>query len=79
MKFAADHPFASPEAAARKLLDLIKDEMTRKGRPHAYTGTVNYAFTDAGGTIPEYGAGMKYGEDHGLFKRDGSGTQVQPV
>lgn len=79
MKFAADHPYASPEVAAKKLLELMKEEMARRNRPHAYTGTINTAFTNAGGTIAEYSAGMAYGIEQGMFERHASGTQVKPI
>lgn len=78
-RFKEARPFASPEAAARKLLELVISEMAAIKQPHAYTGTVNSAFTRDGGSIAEYGEGIEYGVRHGLFELDSSGTRIKPV
>jgi len=77
-RFKADRPFASPEAGAHKLLELATAEMAAIGQPHAYTGTVNSAFTAAAGSVAEYGDGIEYGVSHGLFVLDSSGTRISP-
>lgn len=51
--------------------------MAQRGNPHAYTGTINYAFTRSGGTLAEYVAGRDYGIETGLFTIDDSGTRVK--
>jgi len=78
MKYVEDRPYAKPEAAAQRLLELIQAEMTETGYAHAYTGTVNTAFTRGGGSVAEYGDGCKYGIEAGLFTIDDSGTRVKP-
>jgi len=47
MKLTADRPFAKPEAAARKLLEIVLSGDVDVGQ-HAYTGATNTAFTQAG-------------------------------
>jgi hypothetical protein len=75
--FKEDRPFASPEAAARKLVELIEAEMATGNLLHAYTGAWNASFTRAGGSIAEYGAGRDYGIAAGLFTIDDSGSRVK--
>jgi hypothetical protein len=61
MKFVANNrPFADPDAAARKLLDIVRGSIAESRLPYAYTGATNTAFTRAGGGIEEYSAGMKH-------------------
>jgi hypothetical protein len=76
MKYAADRPFANPEAAARKLLDIVRASVAESGLRHAYTGAANAAFTRAGGSVPEYVAGR----DHAVARRwieiDPSGSRI---
>jgi hypothetical protein len=64
--FKEDRPFASPEAAARKLVELIEAEMAASNLPHAYTGTWNSSFTRAGDSIA--GAGRDFGMAQGWFR-----------
>jgi hypothetical protein len=42
----------SPSDAAHRLVKLIEGEIAASGYAHAYTGTVNSAFTRSGGTVP---------------------------
>lgn len=77
MKFVSDRPFADPEAAARKLLDIVRASIAESGWPHAYTGATNSAFTDAGGSIQEYAAGMAYARERQWFRVDRSGTRIE--
>jgi hypothetical protein len=75
--FKEDRPSLSPTDAAQRLVKLIEHETAETGYAHAYTGTVNTAFTRSGGTIPEYVAGINHGNDAGLFTVDDSGTRVK--
>ena len=56
MKVTAERPFGKPEAAARKLLEIVLSGDIDVGQ-HAYTGTTNTAFLRAGGSVAEYAAG----------------------
>jgi hypothetical protein len=73
MKFVA-RPFADPAAAAQKLVEITQELVWPQG--YAYTGVTNTAFTRAGGSVAEYGAGVKYGIAQGLFTIDESGTRI---
>jgi hypothetical protein len=57
VKFVTDRSFADPEAAARKLLDIVRASIAESQLPFAYTGATNTAFTRAGGGVQEYSAG----------------------
>jgi len=50
--------------------------MAAIGQPHAYTGTVNSAFTRDGCSVAEYGAGIEFGVAQGWFEIDSSGTRI---
>jgi hypothetical protein len=76
MKFVTDRPFADPEAAARKLLDIARASIAESGLPHAYTGRTNGAFTSAGGSIAEYSAGIAAAVALKWFEIDRSGTRI---
>lgn len=71
-----DRPSLSPADAAQRLVKLIEEETAKSGYEHAYTGTINYAFTGAG-TLAEYVAGRIHGIDAGLFTVDDSGTRLK--
>jgi hypothetical protein len=61
MKFKADRPFAVPEAAERKLLELANAvEADHAGR--LSIEIVNRQFRDAGGSYEEYGAAERTNE-----------------
>lgn len=77
MKFVTDRPYADPEAAARKLLDIVRASIAASGLPHAYTGSTNTAFTQGGGSLAEYSAGIAYATERQLFKIDRSGTRIE--
>jgi hypothetical protein len=58
MKFAADRPFADPEAAARKLLEIANIvEAVQDGRIHIEKLNGPFLFKE-GGTPAEYSAGL---------------------
>ena len=76
MKHISDRPFNDPEAAARKLVDLVRASITTSGLSHAYTGAVNLAFIRAGGTGGDYVAGRQYATAEKWFEIDRSGTRM---
>jgi hypothetical protein len=75
MKYVGDRPFAIPEAAARKLLEIVLAKHIDVGQ-YAYTGATNSAFLAAGGSVAEYLAGRDYAVAQGWFEIDRSGTRV---
>jgi hypothetical protein len=76
MKYVTDRPFADPEAAARKLLDIVRGSINESGLPHAYIGATNTAFTRAGGSVEEYSVGTKHAAAQKWFEVDTSGTRI---
>ena len=78
MKFVgdSDRPFSDPDAAARKLLDIVRRSIAESGLRYAYTGATNTAFTDAGGSVAEYLTGMKHAAAQKWFEVDRSGTRI---
>jgi hypothetical protein len=76
VKFVADRPFADPEAAARKLLDIALASIAASGLPHAYTGVTNSLFLRAGGSPDEYTAGCALAAEQKWFEIDRSGTRI---
>ena len=77
MKYFSDRPFNDPEAAARKLLDLVRTSISSSGLPCAYTGAVNLAFMRAGGSGDEYVAGVQHATAQKWFEVDRSGTRIE--
>ena len=60
MKYAAGRPFADPEAAARKLLEIANEtEAVQNGRLHIEKINGPFLFRD-GGSPAEDGAGLAY-------------------
>jgi hypothetical protein len=51
---------------ARKLVEIARDLTCAQGR--AYTGVTNTAFSRAGGSVVEYGAGITHGIAHGCSR-----------
>ena len=76
MKFIEPRPYAAPELAARKLLDLVRASIAESGQQHAYTGAVNTALLRAGGSVDEYTAGRKYAAAQKWFEIERSGTRI---
>jgi hypothetical protein len=66
MKFKEDRPFATPEAAERKLLELA----------NAIEAVINRQFRDAGGSYEEYGAAVKAAIAHGWITMHPSGAYL---
>jgi hypothetical protein len=57
MKLTTDRPYADPEVAARKLIEICNTiEAVQDGRLHIEK--VNLPFLRAGGSPAEYGAGL---------------------
>jgi hypothetical protein len=76
MKFVAARPFADPDAAARKLVEIAHTtDAVQDGR--IYTELVNDAFLNAGGSPAEYRAGIERVVAKGWLWRHESGTYVK--
>lgn len=76
MKFTADRPFADPEKAARKLLEIANaTEAVQDGRLHIEK--INGPFLQAGGSPAEYSAGLTLAIARGWLWRHESGTYVK--
>jgi hypothetical protein len=72
MKFKDDRPFATPEAAERKLLELANAiEADHVGR--LSVGVINTQFREAGGTPDEYRAAVTAAIAHGWLTLHPSG------
>ncbi|WGD50272.1 hypothetical protein QA641_32385 [Bradyrhizobium sp. CB1650] len=65
MKLTAERPFANPEAAARKLVEIATGiEAVQDGRIHIKKINAPFLYTlKASG--PEFGAGIMYAVEHG--------------
>lgn len=70
MKFVELKTALTAPAAASKIAELIEAEM-------AETGSLNNAFTRAGGSLAEYRAGRDHGIAEGLFTVDDSGSRIK--
>lgn len=74
-----ERPFADPEAAARKLLELAAGvEPVQDGRIHIEK--INAPFLSKSGrkaTGPEFGAGIKHAIEQGWLELHESGTYVR--
>ena len=77
MKLTADRTYAEPEAAARKLLDIVRASIAESKLPYAYTGATNIAFMRAGGSVPEYSAGVAFAKARHWFQIERSGTRIE--
>jgi hypothetical protein len=75
MKFKEDRPFATPEVAERKLLELANAvEADHAGR--LSVDIINRQFREAGGSYEEYGAAVKSAIAHGLITMHPSGAYL---
>jgi hypothetical protein len=75
MKFKEDRPFAMPEAAGQKLLELANAiEADRAGR--LSVAVINKQFREAGGSYEEYGEAIKAAIAHGWLTMHPSGGYV---
>jgi hypothetical protein len=77
MKFTTDRPYADPEAAARKLIEIANSvEAVQDGRIHIETINGPFLF-QLKGSPDEYGAGLKLAIAHGWLEMHESGTYVK--
>jgi hypothetical protein len=76
MKFIERHPFANPDVAARKLIEIANGvEPAQDGR--IYIEKVNAPFLAAGGTGDDFRAGIERAIALGSLWRHESGTYVK--
>jgi hypothetical protein len=76
MKFAADRPFADPEKAARKLIEIANTTAAvREGRIHIEL--LNLPFLRADGSVDEYRTGLERAISNGWLTRHESGVYVK--
>ena len=77
MKYTADRPFADPEKAARKLLEIANAaDAVQDGRIHIEKINGPFLFKE-GGSPAEYGAGLALAISRGWLWRHESGTYVK--
>lgn len=74
MKYTSDRPYADPETAARKLMEIANSvEAVQDDRIH--TEKINGPFLfEHGGNPAEYGAGMKLAIERGWIAMHESGV-----
>ena len=76
MKFVETHPFANPDIAARKLVEIANGiEAAQDGR--IYIERVNAPFLAAGGSGKDFRAGIARAIAQGWLLRHESGTYVK--
>ncbi|MBR1279573.1 hypothetical protein [Bradyrhizobium sp. AUGA SZCCT0283] len=75
MKYAATRPYAEPEKAARRILEIANAVEVLQGRIHIEKVNETFLFRD-GGSPAEYGAGMKLVIERGWLVMHESGTFV---
>ena len=77
MKFAETKPYADPEAAMQKLLEIASTvEPIQDGRIHVEKINGPFLF-DHGGLPAQYNTGMKLAIERGLLWMHESGTYVK--
>ena len=75
MKFKDDRPYATPESAERKLLELANAiEPDHAGR--LPVAVINKQFREVGGSYEEYGAAVKAAIAHGWLTMHPSGAYL---
>ena len=79
MRFVEARPFANPEAAARKLLEIANSvEPVQDGRIHIEK--IDWPFlSEFKGSPAEYGAGLKLAIERGWLWMHESGTNVKLI
>jgi hypothetical protein len=77
MKLTTERPFANPEAAARKLVEIAAGiEPVRDGRIHIEKVNAPFLYTlKASGE--EFGVGIKFAVERGWLELHESGTYVR--
>jgi hypothetical protein len=79
MKLVTERPFADPEVAARKLVELASSiEPVQDGRIHIEKINSPFLYT-LKGSGTEFGAGIKYAVEHGWLELHESGTYVRLI
>ncbi|WP_407117033.1 hypothetical protein [Bradyrhizobium sp. LMG 9283] len=77
MKHVEARPYADPEAAARKLVQLASNiEPVQDGRIHIEKINAPFLYT-LKGSGSEFGAGIKYAVQQGWLELHESGTYVR--
>jgi hypothetical protein len=77
LKYTADRPFADPEKAARKLLEIANTvEAVQDGRIHIEKINGPFLFKE-GGSPAEYSAGLELAIAKGWLWRHESGVYVK--
>jgi hypothetical protein len=76
MKFAADRPFADPDKAARKLVELANAVEADRDQRIAIE-LINLPFLRSGASADEYRAGIERAIENGWLDRHESGTFVK--
>jgi hypothetical protein len=77
MKYATERPFADPEKAARKLMEIASAvEPVQDGRIHIEKINGPFLFSH-GGNPAEYGAGLALAIERGWLWKHESGTFVK--
>lgn len=78
MNLTNERPYAAPEVAARKIVELAQSIEPVNGRIHIEK--INYPFISkegCKGSGPEFGAGIKYAIEKGWLDLHESGTYVK--
>ncbi|MGV7215006.1 hypothetical protein [Bradyrhizobium sp. UFLA05-112] len=77
MKLTAERHFATPEAAARKLVEVAASiELVQDGRIHIEKINAPFMYQHRGSS-PEFGAGIKMAVERGWLELHESGTYVR--
>jgi hypothetical protein len=77
MKYSTERPYAEPEKAARKLLEIANaTEAVQDGRIHIEKINGPFLFTH-GGSPAEYGSGLALAIARGWLWKHVSGTYVK--
>jgi hypothetical protein len=77
MKYATDRPYADPEKAARRIVEIANTvEPAQDGRIYVELINGPFLFKDKGSPA-EYGAGMKLALERGWLAMHESGTFVR--
>ena len=75
MKYATARPYADPEKAVSRILEIANAVEPVQGRIHIETINEPFLFRD-GASPAEYGAGIKLAIERGWLKMHESGTFV---
>ena len=79
MKHAESRPYADPEAAARKLVEVAASvEAVQDGRIYIERINAPFLFT-LKGSGSEFGAGLRYAIERGWLQLHESGTYVRLI